>query len=199
MNLRTILLIIAIALVATYLLWQPRSTDDDSLQPETVEQILPDFTAENLVSRLYETDGALAHRIRASRMSHFSQQGLTELIEPVYLSYLRDLPENAGNLWQISAQTGSFFEGETLELIDHVNVTNLSEIGYIDNITTEYLKIDLVKQEMVTDQPVLIEGPQFTIRGIGIRVDLESQQLELIEHVETIYYPRGIQRSARSE
>ena len=35
----------------------------------------------------------------------------------------------------------------------------------------------------------LFAARSFYVHGIGMRIDLEAQQLEIIEYVETIYYP----------
>ncbi|WP_113907050.1 LPS export ABC transporter periplasmic protein LptC [Aliidiomarina celeris] len=194
MNLRTLLLSLALVIGAILLLWRPFAPDQEQISTPELVQRIPDFTAENLVTRIFESDGRLSHQIRAEEMSHFSDIQLTELVKPTYTSHLIGVPEQAGELWQIEAELGRFINEEKLELIEHVEVTNLSEIGYIRTIETEYLAIDLIHQRMLTDAEVLISGPQFFIRGIGMRVDLVSQQLELIEHVETIYHPRAAQQ-----
>ncbi len=194
MNKRTLLLIGLFALIAVLVLWQPWQSKTPALEQSATEQLIPDFTAENLVTRIFESNGRLSHRIRAAHMAHFSQQKITELLEPVYITHLESLSEGASELWQVQASTGRFYNDEKLELITKVEVTNLSNIGYIRNISTDYLAIDLNTQQMYTESAVTISGPQFLIRGIGLTVDIESQQMELIQHVETIYYPNGHQR-----
>lgn len=189
MNQRTLFLIALLALVAVLVLWQPwQQAEEVPVQAESEQQI-PDFTAENLVTRIFESNGRLSHRIRAEHMAHYSQQKLTELTAPVYISHLENQPEGTGELWQVKARTGRFYNDEKLELMSNVEVTNLSNTGYIRNIETDYLAIDLISQKMYTESAVVISGPQFQIRGVGLTVDLESQQLELIQHVETVYYP----------
>ncbi|RTE86350.1 MULTISPECIES: LPS export ABC transporter periplasmic protein LptC [Gammaproteobacteria] len=194
MNLRTILLILAISIVAIFLLWQPQREQVIEEESQASEQLVPDFIAENLETRIYDQTGRLSHRIQAQEMSHYIQQNRTELIQPIYTSYLRELSASTGNLWQISAELGEFLDDERLELMNSVQISNLSQMGYIQNIETQALQIDIPKREMTSSEPVQITGPQINIKGIGFRVDLESQQLELIEHVESIYYPSAITR-----
>ncbi|MCC5855830.1 MAG: LPS export ABC transporter periplasmic protein LptC [Idiomarina sp.] len=196
MNFRTWLIILLVGLTAVLLLWQPWDEQPDVISDIGTEQQIPDFTAEGLVTRIYESDGMLTHQIRAEHMAYFGQLRLTELQAPVYISNLRDMPVGAGELWQVKARKGRFINEEKLELIDDVEITNLSEIGYIRNISTDYLAINIVTQEMYTDSAVLITGPQFIVRGIGLRVNLETQQLELIEHVRTTYYPNNLVRES---
>lgn len=194
MNKRTLLLISLLALIALLVLWQPWQQEQETPVQIELEQQTPDFTAENLVTRIYEPNGRLSHRIRAAHMAHFSQQNLTELTLPVYITNIENQPEGTTELWQVKASEGRFYNDDKLELITKVELTNLSNIGYIRNINTDYLAIDLKTQQMYTESPVIISGPQFLIRGIGLTVDIESQQLELVQHVETIFYPNGHQR-----
>ncbi len=194
MNRRTLFLISLLAIVAILVLWQPWQQEQEVPAVTELEQQTPDFTAENLVTRIFESNGRLSHRIRAAHMAHYSQQNLTKLTLPVYITNIENQPEGATELWQVKASEGRFYNDEKLELITQVELTNLSNIGYIRNITTDYLAIDLNTQQMYTESPVTISGPQFLIRGIGLTVDIESQQLELIQHVETIFYPNAHQR-----
>lgn len=190
MNQRTLFVIALIGCLAIILLWQPWQRSTPAPDVQVTEHTLPDFTAENLVTRIFAPNGRLLHRIHASYMAHFSQQNLTELQEPVYITQLENQPESAGETWQVKANQGRFYNEEKLELLTQVEVTNLSNIGYIQQIETDYLAIDLQTQQMYTDAAVIIRGSQFLVRGIGLVADLETHQLELKQHVETIYYPQ---------
>ncbi|RUO33451.1 LPS export ABC transporter periplasmic protein LptC [Aliidiomarina sanyensis] len=193
MNRRSLVLIIVFLLTAVLVLWSVTERKPPEDFDETPEQLIPDFTARGLETRIFESDGRLSHQIRADRMAHFSLLGRTELDSPVYISYLSDEQvniEEAGAIWQITAVSGRFYENELLELEEQVTILNLSDSGYIEQIETEFLAIDLQTRTMQTDEAVTIRGPRFIVRGEGMRVDLEAQQLELIKHVETIFYPR---------
>lgn len=190
MNQRTLFIIGLVAIIATLVLWQPWQSEQVAPSSDTPRQVMPDFTAENLVSQVFDAKGQLTHRIQASQMAHFSQRKLTELESPIYATYLNSVgDEDTAELWQVTAIEGRLYDDEKLELIAEVEVTNLSGIGYIRHIELSDLTIDLVSQTMFSESPVIISGPQFTIRGIGLKIDIETQQLELNKHVETIYYP----------
>ncbi|RUO42856.1 LPS export ABC transporter periplasmic protein LptC [Aliidiomarina taiwanensis] len=190
MNQRTLFIIALVAIMATLVLWQPWQDEQQAPGTEAPQQAMPDFTAENLVSQVFDADGRLTHRIQASQMAHFSKRKLTELNNPIYATYLNSVgSEDTAELWQVTALEGHLYDDEKLELLAEVEVTNLTEIGYIRHIELADLTIDLVKKTMVSQSPVVISGPQFTIRGIGLTIDIETQQLELMKHVETIYYP----------
>ncbi|WP_185960715.1 LPS export ABC transporter periplasmic protein LptC [Aliidiomarina halalkaliphila] len=193
MNRRSIILVALFLLGATFILWLAMDSDSDDVEPALIEQQIPDFTARGLETRIFESDGRLSHQIRAERMAHFSLFRLTELESPVYTSYLSDEQvniEEAGAVWQITARVGRLYEDVRLELEESIKIVNQSDVGYIEQIDTEYLAIDLQNRTMHTEAPVTIRGDRFIVRGEGMRIDLEAQQLELIHHVETIFYPR---------
>jgi len=193
-NRRSIVIILLLALIAAIILWNAFDDEETIELDQNSEALIPDFTATGLETRVFESDGRLAQQIRADHMAHFSALNLTNLENPVYITYLDELavnPAETGSIWEVSANTGRYYEGERLELEDNVLVLNLSNTGYIDEIRTDFIYIDLQNRTMHTDSPVTIEGTQFIVNGNGMRVDLEAQQLELIHHVETIYYPRS--------
>ncbi|EGN74876.1 hypothetical protein A28LD_1893 [Idiomarina sp. A28L] len=194
MNRRSIFIILLVAFVATIILWGAFDDEEAIESGQRSEKLIPDFTATGLETRVFESDGRLAQQIRAEHMAHFSALNLTELEKAVYITYLDESAVDSsetGSVWEVSADKGRYYEGERLELESNVLIINRSNTGYIDEIKTDFISIDLQNRIMHTDSPVTIQGPQFTINGNGMRVDLEVQQLELIDHVETIYYPRS--------
>lgn len=166
------------------LVWRPFVEPDDSLRPVRDSKVQPDFTATGLVTRVYEPDGRLAHRIEAASMAHFSQLGLTELQQPRYIVY----PSDGSATWQVTASFGSFYDDQTLVLEQNVVIKSLTESDYIEEITTDYLVVNMVTETMSTEQPVTIRGVNFVVRGNGMNADLYAERLELTRHVETIYH-----------
>ncbi|WP_157980939.1 LPS export ABC transporter periplasmic protein LptC [Aliidiomarina shirensis] len=194
MNRRSIIITLLVALIAAIILWNAFDDEETIESGERTEMLIPDFTATGLETRVFESDGRLAQQIRAEHMAHFSALNLTELESPVYITYLNELAVDSaetGSVWEVSAEKGRYYEGERLELESNVLILNRSNTGYIDEIKTDFISIDLQNRTMHTDSPVTIQGIRFIVNGNGMRVDLEAQQLELIDHVETIYYPRS--------
>lgn len=189
MNWRIGLILAAIAVALLLLFWRPFSSSDvrsDALDPSELQ---PDFVAEGLFTRIFNPEGELQHRIESSRMAHYSVIGLTELTQPVYITTITD-DQGVNQVWQLRADKGSYYNDERLVLEDNVRITNEDGDAFVQALETEYLLIHLPTQEITTDHPVLIYGPQLEIRGRGLRANLEAQQLELTEHVQTTYYPQ---------
>ena len=101
---RRITLYPIIALCAGLLpVWRPFIDEGDNTAQQRSQIMKPDFTARGLETRLFESEGNLAHQLKADAMAHYLQIGLTELTQPVYSVYTEDNQPT----WQISAEQGT--------------------------------------------------------------------------------------------
>jgi Uncharacterized protein conserved in bacteria len=185
---RNILVIIGIIfLAAAVLIWRPFDDSVSTEEQQGYREIKPDFTAKGLIVRVYGEQGELAHKIAAEQMTHYSPIGLTELMAPTYIVQL----DNNGPMWQVEAEQGSFYADKTLVLERNIEMTSLSAEEFVERIETSYLTINTREELVITEQPVLIIGRDFTAKGEGMRADLRAQTLEMTKHVETIYTGRS--------
>jgi len=185
---RNILVIIGIIfLAAAVLIWRPFDDSVSTEEQQGYREIKPDFTAKGLIVRVYGEQGELAHKIAAEQMTHYSPIGLTELMAPTYIVQL----DNNGPMWQVEAEQGSFYADKTLVLERNIEMTSLSAEEFVERIETSYLTINTREELVITEQPVLIIGRNFTAKGEGMRADLRAQTLEMTKHVETIYTGRS--------
>lgn len=189
MNTRTLYIVLGIALLVWLVLWQPWRAASPLSTTSGSTQHMPDFIAENLVSKIFSAEGTLIHRIEAERMAHFNLSQRTELTAPKYSAFLEESSENFGNLWEVTSETGILYNDEQLTLENKVLIQNISGVGYFEKVETDFLTIDLTTQSMYSERPVILTGPQFTVKGIGFKLNIETQQLELDQHVETVFYP----------
>lgn len=187
MNRNLVLIIGSIFVIAALLFWRPFADRDDEQQQQGYREIKPDFTAQGLIVRVYNAEGELDHRIAAEEMIHYSPIGLTELTAPTYITQIDD----QGALWQVQAEQGSFYADKSLVLERNIEMISLSAAEFIERIETSYLTIDTLNETVETDQPVVIIGRDFTVKGEGMRADMRAQTLEMTRHVETIYTGRS--------
>lgn len=172
-----------IFLLGALLIWRPFETDETAATDPEFREIPPDFIAEGLATRVYNSAGQLEHRIDATKMTHYSPIGLTELDEPVY----QVRTDGKQDTWRVVAEQGSFYDDKTLVLERGIVMTHLSSDDYLERVETSYLTIDTLAETMVTDQPVTIFGKNFLVRGNGMIADLRAETLELNEHVQTTF------------
>lgn len=185
MNTRIAIILLLLFGAGVVLVWRPFSGDDNEAQQRRSQIMKPDFIANGLQTRLFESAGTLAHQLNAEHMAHYLQIGLTELTQPVYSVFDKDDQPT----WQVSAEQGTLYDDQTLILERNVEITALQPDTAIDRVVTEYLVIDISAETMKTDYPVTIFGPRLVIRGDGLKADLYAEKMELNRHVKTVFEP----------
>jgi lipopolysaccharide export system protein LptC len=159
---------------------------EDEEIPSTSEgsPLVPNYQAVNLNSKLYDKSGKLSHEVAAQKMEHYQELGFTVFDGPVYTLYLDD-----GEPWQISANEGTLYNNNRIQLEKNVKIVSLRTQEFVREITTEYIEINLQDKTLNSDQLVNISGPDYRVTSLGLIGNLTTQQYELKEHVQTIFYP----------
>lgn len=160
--------------------WQAKK----SLKQETVTtEIIPDFIAEQLESKIYNKKGKLSHIIHADRMEHYTDLAVTHFEQPKYTLY----PKNKQAPWQISAREGILNEHNRVRLENRVLLKSSDENSLIQEVHGKYIELDLTTNIISSDQTIMIQGKDFTMYGSGLIVDLNTTQMTMTEHVQTVY------------
>lgn len=155
-------------------------------QPDTQTtelQSSPDFIAEQLTTNIYDQTGKLSHEISATRMEHYADLTLTHFEFPKYTLY----PKNNSLPWQVSASEGTLNNNNRVILQNRVKLVATDKDSLIQEIQGKYLELDLNTNILSSNQTILIQGKDFTMYGSGLIVDLNTTQMTLTEHVQTIY------------
>ncbi len=161
-------------------------SDSDNIVNSSKDDVLkPAYTAKNITTTLYDDEGSLNHRVFAETMEHYDQLGFVTFEKPKYTVYL----EHGQTPWQVTANEGTLYNTNLIELESAVRVRNLQENEFVRSIETSFIKINLNDKTLYSDQPVLIRGSEFVVNSNGIKGDLSSQQYELIDHVKTTFSP----------
>jgi len=166
----------------TYSIIESRSSNFGAT--DTVEnQLEPDFIAESLASSIYADDGKLSHTINAQRMEHYSTLEFTHFEYPKYTLY----DKNHNNPWQLSANEATLYNNNRVILESRVRLIATDKNSLIQEINCKYLELDLNTNIISSEQTVMIQGKDFIMYGSGLIVDLNTKQMTLTEHVQTIY------------
>ncbi len=181
-NLSRWTLVIFIISALTYGIIEWRTSDQES--PHAIDgQVTPDFIAEVLKTSIYDKNGKLSHEIEASRMEHYAQLELTHFEWPHYTLY----PKNNSAPWQVEAKEATLYKNNRVILRNNVLITATEEHSLIQRIQCKYLELDLNTEIISSNQDIVIYGKDFTMYGAGLIIDLNTTQMTLTKHVQTIY------------
>lgn len=178
---------IAFIFSVVLLLYMPILFEEEEAQSNNNDDspLVPNYQAINLNSKLYDENGRLSHQVAATKMEHFDELGFAVFDDPIYTLYLDN-----GEPWQVTADEGTLYSNNRIQLEKNVRIVNLRTDEYIKEITTEYIEIDLQNKTLSSDQTVNILGVDYQVKSIGLFGDLATQQYELKEHVQTQFYPK---------
>lgn len=153
-------------------------------QQEAIDtNLTPDFIAETLNSDIYSKSGKLSYAIDAARMEHYADLEITYFENPEYTLY----PKSSNAPWKISAKEGTLYNNNRVILENRVLLVATDEDSLVQKIHGKYLELDLTTNIISSEQAILIQGKGFTMYGSGLIVDLNTTQMTLTEHVQTIY------------
>lgn len=153
-------------------------------QPDAIDsELIPDFIAEELKSDIYNLTGKLSHKIDAQRMEHYTSLEFTHFEFPNYTLF----PKNDSAPWLISANEATLYNNNRVILENRVRLLATEKNSLIQEIHCKYLEMDLNTHIISSDQTVVIKGKDFTMHGSGLIIDLNTKQMTLTEHVQTIY------------
>ena len=143
----------------------------------------PEFIAESLNSDVYKASGALSYNVEAQRMEHYAKLEVTHFKFPRYTLY----PRNNKPTWQITANEGTLYNNNRVILENRVRLIATDKESLIQEVHGKNLEMDLKTNIISSEQTILILGKGFTMYGSGLIVDLNTTQMTLTEHVQTIY------------
>lgn len=160
--------------------------DDDEQQsnlPSTLKK--PTFIANNLESDIFAETGELSYHVKAKKMEHYAQSKTTLFQEPRYILF----PKNNKPAWKVTAKEGILANNNRITLKNRVDFTSTNDESLIKAIKGQYIEMDLTTNIISSEQTILILGEGFTMYGSGLIVDLNTSQMTITEHVQTIYKP----------
>lgn len=177
---------IALIFSAALALYLPSwlENDDRHIQKKGDAELIPNYQAVNLNSKLYDKEGKLSHQMAAEKMEHFEELGFTVFTQPVYTLYL-----DSGEPWQVTAREATLHDDNRIQLENNVKIVNLRTEEFVREIKTEFIEINLQDKTLVSDQMVEINGLDYSVSSVGLFGDLNTQQYEFKEHVQTQFSP----------
>ncbi|MFM2486710.1 LPS export ABC transporter periplasmic protein LptC [Celerinatantimonas yamalensis] len=176
-------IVIIVLLAGAGLLWGWLNLHPDDSQTNTSSQS-PDFTASELYTVSYDKLGNVQYRVYADSMKYYEKSQTSSFESPRILIY----PGPQRPIWQIVSRTANAYKQNLVTFHKDVVIKNLSNDGYIQDLLTSLLHVNLTEQTMSTDQKVTVVGPQYDQIGIGMHGSLATEVVTLHRDINAVYH-----------
>ncbi|WP_312211969.1 LPS export ABC transporter periplasmic protein LptC [Pseudescherichia sp.] len=158
-------------------------TDRDDDGQVTINNSDPTYRSEHTDTVVYSPEGALNYRLIAQHVEYFSDQAVSWFTQPVLTTF----DENKVPTWSIRSDKAKLTDDRMLYLYGNVEVNALTAESQLRKITTDNAQINLITQDVTSNDLVTLYGTTFNSSGLKMRGNLRSKNAELIEKVRTSY------------
>jgi LPS export ABC transporter protein LptC len=167
---------VVLSIVSGYLLFGGRG-DDEEITPEVKKDAntAADLTLEDI--HYVETKGKRKEwELKAKSGQHFREADFTTLEDLAVTFYTED-----GRIITMKGKKGSMKEKKEIKVWGDVVIT--SSDGY--RVTTNSLRYERDKQQITTEDPVMLDGKGVQVKGVGLVADLKTKKISILRKVQT--------------
>ncbi|RKQ40409.1 LPS export ABC transporter periplasmic protein LptC [Enterobacter sp. R1(2018)] len=157
--------------------------DKDIVAPANVNSNEPTYKSEHSTTVVYNPEGALNYHLVAEHVEYFADTAISWFTNPVMTQY----DENKVATWSLRADRAKLTNDRMLYLYGNVVLTALTPDSQLRKITTDNAQVNLITQDVASDDLVTLYGTSFNSSGLKMRGNLRSKNAELIEKVRTSY------------
>lgn len=177
-------------LVLVLIGWNLADTDSAPTQvPVNTDE--PTYQSEYTTTVVYNPAGGLNYKLVADHVNHYAEQQITWFTRPVATTF----DEDKVPTWTVKADMAKLTQDRMLYLYGHVQVDSLTDASQLKRITTDNAVVNLVTQDVSSDDEVTLYGTGFNSTGMKMRGNLRNKTAELIEKVKTSYEIQNSQRT----
>ncbi|MET1452062.1 LPS export ABC transporter periplasmic protein LptC [Yersinia enterocolitica] len=174
---------LSLALIALALIgWNISGFNQQDTQA-TIDDNEPSSQSQHTVTVVFNPVGQLNYKLVAEEVQNFNAQQLTWFTRPVMTMF----DENAVATWTVRADRAKLTDDKMLYLYSHVEVDSLTPDAQLQKIKTDNAQVNLITQDVSSDDEVTLFGVGFTSNGMKMRGNLRDKTAELIEKVKTSY------------
>ncbi len=172
-----------LALIVLILIGWNLTDQDSAPQTETQDNAVPTYTSDETTTLVYNPQGGLNYRLVAQKVEYFNAEQLTWFTSPVATLF----NEQGVATWSVQADRAKLTKDKMLFLYGHVEVNSLTNDSQLRQIKTDNAQVNLVTQDIASDDEVTLFGASFLSNGMKMRGNLRNKTAELIEKVKTSY------------
>ncbi|MFC0142083.1 LPS export ABC transporter periplasmic protein LptC [Erwinia mallotivora] len=172
-----------LALVAIVLIGWNLADNDNSAAPATGNGQEPTYTSQSSNTVVYNPQGTLNYKLVSDKVTYFSLDGVSWFDNPIMTTY----DENKIPTWSVRSDKAKLTNDRMLYLYGHVEVNSLTQDAQLQRIKTDNAVVNLVTQDVTSEDQVTLYGTSFNSTGMKMRGNLRNKTAELIEKVKTSY------------
>ncbi|WON76553.1 LPS export ABC transporter periplasmic protein LptC [Serratia sp. UGAL515B_01] len=173
-----VLLVIVLALIG----WNMTNLSDNSSSLPLNGQA-PTYQSQRTVTIVYSPTGKLSYKLVAEEVKYFTTEELSWFAQPVMTLF----DEKAVATWSVRADRAKLTKDRMLYLYGNVEVNSLTTTSQLEKIKTENAQVNLITQDVSSDDEVTLFGTNFTSNGMKMRGNLRNKTADLIDKVKTNY------------
>lgn len=177
-------LIILLSLIALGLIgWNLAGYDTDKPISSEENNSQPNYQTDDSVTFVYNPAGDLAYKLVSDKIDNYTADKVTWFVNPVLTTYNDDgVPT-----WTVRSLKAKLTSDRVLYLYNDVQVDSLGPDSQIQRISTQNAIVNLITQDVSSDDKVTIIGQGLNSTGLKIRGNLRLRTAALIEDVKTHY------------
>ncbi|WP_445496370.1 LPS export ABC transporter periplasmic protein LptC [Photorhabdus sp. SF281] len=176
-------LAIILALITLALIGWNLSDSNETNSSSDTDNSQPTYQSQETITFVYDPTGKLTYKLVADDVQNYAESKLTWFTKPVLTTY----DSNAIATWTVRAKKAKLTNDRMLYLYGDVQVDNLTDTAQLQRITTENAIVNLVTQDVSSDDQVTLIGVGLKSVGMKMRGNLRNKTAELIEKVNTYY------------
>ncbi|AKJ43273.1 LPS export ABC transporter periplasmic protein LptC [Pragia fontium] len=143
----------------------------------------PTYQTQQMVTIVYNPEGQLSYKLTAEDVKYYAAPEDTWFTKPVMIMYDKDHVAT----WSVRSDRAKLTKERMLYLYDNVEVNSLTTTSQLERIKTNSAEVNLITQDISSDDNVTLYGANFTSEGMKMRGNLRNKTAKLIEKVKTYY------------
>ncbi|AGJ61088.1 Lipopolysaccharide export system protein lptC [Candidatus Moranella endobia PCVAL] len=144
----------------------------------------PTYQSEYTTTLVYNLAGWLSYQLVADHLNYFAKPQIMLVSKPVVTTFDE---HTTIPTWIVKADKAKLTKKRILYLYGHVQIDSLNNASQIKHLTTDNAIVNLVTQEVSSDDKVSISGLGYHSIGMQMRGNLRNKTAELLKNVHTTY------------
>ncbi len=197
-NKRTIIWLTVLVLLAIFSSWLALSISKGLVIKQVRNDALPNQVIQQAEVWQMDKTGKVNLHFTAQRLQHYTKNNITFMQQPHFLVYSKKQQPP----WDITANQGKAINGtKHIQLWDNVVIHQnaAKPKSHATTILTEEIMLTPSTHIAETKKPVTIMQHGATLKGVGLKANLQKHWLRILSHVKAYYNPSDFNKAAKSK